>query len=80
MKEYKHPPTTTLLENIYGQFFLKSNPLKIFPYQFAKKKSNTFRINVPRFKLNYIVTQEPKLIEHILQKNLSQDVFTFLKF
>lgn len=58
-----------MLENIYGQFFLKGNPLKIFPYQVAKKKSKTFRIDVPRFKLNYIVTQEPKMIEHLLQKN-----------
>ena len=69
MKKYNYPPTTSMIENIYGQTFLKSDPLKIFAYQINKKKSKTFRINVPRFKLNYIVTQDPKLIEYVTQKN-----------
>lgn len=69
MKTYNYPPTTSTFENIYGQTVLKSDPLKIFPYNVNKKKTKTFRINVPRFKLNYIVTQDPKLIEYVTQKN-----------
>lgn len=69
MKTYNYPPTTSMLENIYGQFFLKADPLKIFPYHVNKKKTKTFRILVPRFKLNYIVTQDPKLIDYVTQKN-----------
>lgn len=69
MKTYNYPPTTSMLDNIYGQTILKSDPLKIFPYNVTKKGSKTFRINVPRYKLNYIVTQDPKLIDYVTQKN-----------
>src|SRR3954471_320928 len=68
MKTYNYPPQVSNTDLAYNLLALKADPLQVYPRN-IKKYGSTFYLHLPRFKYEIIVTQDPGLVEHVLQKN-----------
>ena len=68
MKTYNYPPKVSLADIANNLFVQKANPLVGYTKN-IKKHGSTFYIKLPLIKFKIIVSQDPKLVEHVLQKN-----------
>src|SRR3954468_20647984 len=68
MKTYNYPPQVSNTDLAYNLLALKADPLQVYPRN-IKKYGSTFYLHLPRFKYEIIVTQDPSLVEYVLQKN-----------